>query len=100
MRRLVALVVLAVPSPAAAPPRRCASRRSSCAGPRAEPARAPESAARSESQVRIAIVTHGQASDPFWSIVRKGIDDAARASSTSRSTTRRRTRSTSSACGG
>jgi simple sugar transport system substrate-binding protein len=47
-------------------------------GPDAEPARAPQSAARSENQVRIAIVTHGQASDPFWSIVRKGIDDASK----------------------
>ena len=47
-------------------------------GPDAEPARAPQSAARSGDQVRIAIVTHGQASDPFWSIVRKGIDDASK----------------------
>jgi len=47
-------------------------------GPDAEPARAPESAARSGEQVRIAIVTHGQASDPFWSTVRRGIDDAAK----------------------
>jgi simple sugar transport system substrate-binding protein len=29
---------------------------------------------------RIAVVTHGQASDPFWAIVKKGIDDAARRS--------------------
>ena len=27
---------------------------------------------------RIAVVSHGQASDPFWSIVKKGVDDAAR----------------------
>ena len=27
---------------------------------------------------RIAFVTHGQASDPFWAIVKKGVDDAAR----------------------
>jgi simple sugar transport system substrate-binding protein len=27
---------------------------------------------------RIAIVTHGQASDPFWAIVKRGADDAAR----------------------
>jgi simple sugar transport system substrate-binding protein len=26
---------------------------------------------------RIAVVSHGQASDPFWAIVKKGIDDAA-----------------------
>jgi simple sugar transport system substrate-binding protein len=47
-------------------------------GPEAEPTRVPESAARSGDQVRIAIVTHGQASDPFWTTVRKGIDDAAK----------------------
>ena len=28
--------------------------------------------------VRIAIVTHGQASDPFWAVVKRGIDEAAR----------------------
>jgi simple sugar transport system substrate-binding protein len=28
--------------------------------------------------VRLVVVTHGQASDPFWSVVRKGIDQAAR----------------------
>jgi simple sugar transport system substrate-binding protein len=27
---------------------------------------------------RIAVVSHGQASDPFWTIVKKGLDDAAR----------------------
>jgi simple sugar transport system substrate-binding protein len=27
---------------------------------------------------RIAVVSHGQASDPFWAIVKKGLDDAAR----------------------
>jgi simple sugar transport system substrate-binding protein len=27
---------------------------------------------------RIAVVSHGQASDPFWAIVKRGIDDAAR----------------------
>ena len=26
---------------------------------------------------RIVVVTHGQASDPFWSVVKKGVDDAA-----------------------
>jgi simple sugar transport system substrate-binding protein len=28
--------------------------------------------------VRIIVVTHGQASDPFWAVVKKGIDQAAR----------------------
>src|SRR4051794_21958203 len=27
---------------------------------------------------RIAVVSHGQASDPFWAIVKKGVDDAGR----------------------
>ncbi len=30
------------------------------------------------SSVRIVVVTHGQASDPYWAVVRRGIDDAAR----------------------
>jgi simple sugar transport system substrate-binding protein len=30
------------------------------------------------SNVRIAVITHGQASDPFWAIVKKGADDAGR----------------------
>jgi simple sugar transport system substrate-binding protein len=28
--------------------------------------------------VNIEVVTHGQASDPFWSVVKKGVDDAAK----------------------
>jgi simple sugar transport system substrate-binding protein len=32
------------------------------------------------ANVRIAVVTHGQASDPFWAIVKKGVDDAGRRS--------------------
>lgn len=27
---------------------------------------------------RIVVITHGQASDPFWSVVKRGVDDAAR----------------------
>ena len=30
------------------------------------------------ASARIAVVSHGQASDPFWAIVKKGLDDAAR----------------------
>ncbi len=30
------------------------------------------------ASARIAVVSHGQASDPFWAIVKKGIDDAGR----------------------
>jgi simple sugar transport system substrate-binding protein len=38
--------------------------------------RAP--AGRPKQNVRIVIVTHGQASDPFWAVVKTGIEDAAR----------------------
>jgi len=30
------------------------------------------------ARTRIVVVTHGQASDPFWAVVHRGIDDAAR----------------------
>jgi simple sugar transport system substrate-binding protein len=30
------------------------------------------------ASARLAAITHGQASDPFWAIIRKGLDDAAR----------------------
>jgi simple sugar transport system substrate-binding protein len=30
------------------------------------------------ASARIAVISHGQASDPFWTIVKKGLDDAAR----------------------
>jgi simple sugar transport system substrate-binding protein len=30
------------------------------------------------ARTRIVVVTHGQASDPFWAVVRRGVDDAAR----------------------
>jgi simple sugar transport system substrate-binding protein len=33
---------------------------------------------RPSRNVRIAVVTHGQAADPFWAIVKRGIDEAAR----------------------
>ncbi len=33
---------------------------------------------RPTQNVRIVIVTHGQASDPFWAVVKRGIDEAAR----------------------
>jgi simple sugar transport system substrate-binding protein len=34
--------------------------------------------AAEREDVRIVVVTHGQSSDPFWSIVANGVDDAAR----------------------
>jgi simple sugar transport system substrate-binding protein len=35
-------------------------------------------AGRPTRNVRIAVVTHGQAADPFWAVVKRGIDEAAR----------------------
>jgi simple sugar transport system substrate-binding protein len=35
-------------------------------------------AGRTTQNVRIVIVTHGQASDPFWAVVKRGIEEAAR----------------------
>lgn len=32
---------------------------------------------KGRSDIRIAVVTHGQASDPFWSVVKNGVDQAA-----------------------
>ena len=47
--------------------------------PAETPARAREPEAPSpRRRVRIAVVTHGQASDPFWAVVRSGIERAAR----------------------
>jgi simple sugar transport system substrate-binding protein len=42
------------------------------------PAPASPPAQRVDRPVRIAFVTHGQASDPFWAIVKRGIDEAVR----------------------
>ena len=44
----------------------------------AEPEEAePEEEAMEEMDVRIIVVSHGQASDPFWSVVKNGVDQAA-----------------------
>src|SRR5215467_7970925 len=32
----------------------------------------------SADQLRIVVVSHGQASDPFWSVVKNGVDEAAK----------------------
>src|SRR5919202_2165162 len=42
------------------------------------PAAAPGTARDTGSGVQIAVVTHGQASSPFWAIVRTGVQAAAR----------------------
>ena len=48
---------------------------------------------------RIAVVSHGQASDSFWSIVKKGVDDAGEQTGVAVSYARR-TSTAWSACGG
>jgi simple sugar transport system substrate-binding protein len=47
-------------------------------GAGAQPRRLGSAVAESGGPVRIAVVTHGQASSPFWAIVRNGVDEAAR----------------------
>src|SRR5215210_759259 len=42
------------------------------------PAAPGDMPARSGGVIRIAVVTHGQASSPFWAIVRTGVDAAER----------------------
>jgi len=42
----------------------------------AEPA-APAAQAADRGDIRIVVVSHGQASDPFWSVVKNGVDQAA-----------------------
>src|SRR6476646_10270607 len=43
-----------------------------------EPAGAAAPAAAPRKNARIAVVTHGQASDTFWSVVKNGVDRAAK----------------------
>lgn len=38
---------------------------------------APAAQAGDRSDIRIVVVSHGQASDPFWSVVKNGVDQAA-----------------------
>src|SRR3954447_17500776 len=39
---------------------------------------APSQRAAAEVGTRLVVVTHGQASDPYWSVVKRGVDDAAK----------------------
>ena len=48
------------------------------AAERPTPAATPEQGRLRVAAARIAAISHGQASDPFWAIVKKGLDDAAR----------------------
>ena len=36
------------------------------------------SAAMAQDAIRIVVVTHGQAADPFWSVIKNGLDEAAK----------------------
>ena len=47
-------------------------------GAGSEPVKQGAGSAEAGGPVRIAVVTHGQASSPFWAIVRNGVDEAAR----------------------
>ena len=49
-----------------------------CVGTGGGDAGTPRPARRQRGGVRIAVVTHGQASSPFWAIVRNGVEAAAR----------------------
>jgi simple sugar transport system substrate-binding protein len=37
-----------------------------------------QSAAAADGAIKIAVVTHGQSSDSYWAVVKKGVDDAAK----------------------
>ena len=84
MRRALLLLIALARWRAAAARRTCSSPTSSSAatrpsGARQTPAATPERGRGLRiASARIAVVTHGQASDPFWAIVKKGVDDAAR----------------------
>jgi simple sugar transport system substrate-binding protein len=39
---------------------------------------APLAASAQDTPTRIAVITHGQAADPYWSVVKNGVDDAAK----------------------
>ena len=43
----------------------------------AEEAAAPAGELKQRGDIRIIVVSHGQASDPFWSVVKNGVDQAA-----------------------
>ena len=46
-------------------------------------------AAMAQDAPRIVVVVHGQASDPFWSVVKNGVDEAAEGHRAPRSSTAR-----------
>jgi simple sugar transport system substrate-binding protein len=48
------------------------------AAPNASPTGGGTGATTDRSNIRIVVVSHGQASDPFWSVVKNGVDQAAK----------------------
>ena len=81
MRRAAAIAALALLVVAARRLRRddARARATHRASPRASrPASCRRRRPRPSGGVRIAVVTHGQASSPFWAIVRNGVEAAAR----------------------
>ncbi|MCZ7573828.1 MAG: sugar ABC transporter substrate-binding protein [Ardenticatenaceae bacterium] len=70
------------PATATAPAAQRATEAPAAAQP-SEPTKPAESAPAAQGQtdrsnIRIVVVTHGQASDPFWSVVKNGVDQAAK----------------------
>src|ERR1700726_867688 len=48
-----------------------------CSGSGTATTQSSSSCPASRSSLKFYVVTHGQASDPFWSVVKKGVDQAA-----------------------
>ncbi len=78
MRRAVLVIALAVLAAGCGRTEEIRERDLVVRGATPEPAAPSRQAPRRTDTVRIAVVTHGQASSPFWVIVRNGIDAAAR----------------------
>lgn len=55
----------------------CGKTRHASGEPRPSASASPRAQGAPRGDVRIAVVTHGQASDPFWSVVKNGVDRAA-----------------------
>lgn len=75
----VALFVLAACGTGAATTAPAATSNATASAPTAQPAGGSSGAAASNperSNIRIVVVTHGQASDSFWSVVKNGVDQA------------------------
>jgi simple sugar transport system substrate-binding protein len=73
---VIALVVLAGCGPTEAPAATQAPEATQAEAPAAT-TEGPAPAAQGQRDFRFVVVTHGQASDPFWSVVKNGVDAAA-----------------------